>query len=147
MSVPKDLETILNNKDIAKDEFEQFWKPYNHSLKKIKESCEKINKYISVSIDNGTLNSLRISYDTTHCRHKNYYGWDTLDVVYISNTEDGLLNVVKKHPVIYWKNTLGINSSSLIRLPCNDGSIKEIVTHLEEFITEVENIDKQETEQ
>ena len=111
------------------------------------EGKEKINKYTSVSIDNGTPNSLRISYDTTHCRHKNSYDQDTLDVVYISNTEDGLLNVVKKTPVIYYRSSLGINSSSLIRLPCNDESVEEIVTHVKEFITKVENIDKQETEQ
>lgn len=147
MSVPKDLETILNNKDIAKDEFEQFWKPYNHTLKKIKESCENINKYISVRVRSETLDSLDVRYDTTHCKHKNQYGWDKLDVVYISNTEDGLLNVVKKNPVIHWKNMLGTNSSSLIRLPCNDESVEEIVTHIQGFITKIEDIDKQETEQ
>lgn len=147
MSVPKDLETILNNKDIAKDEFEQFWKPYNHSLKKIKESCENINKYISVQIDNnGPLNSLDVSYDTTHCRHKNSLGQETLGVVHVGKTEDGLLYVIKRHPVIHWGNTLGTNSNG-VTLPCTDDSVKEIVNHIKEFITKIEDIDKQETEQ
>lgn len=147
MSVPKDLQTIVNNKDIAKDEFEHFWKPYNNILKKIKESCGKINKYISVRVINRTLDSLEVRYDTTHCKHKNYYGRDTLEAISVSNTQDGLLNVFKKHPAKFWGNTLGTDSGPLIKLPCNDESVKEIVTHVEEFITEVENIDKQETEQ
>lgn len=147
MSVPKDLETIVNNKDIAKDEFEHFWKPYNNTLKKIKESCENINKYISVRVNNGTLDSMVVRYDTTHCKHKNHYGWDTLDVVSISNTDDGLLRVLKEDPIVFWGKTLRTTSSGLIKLPCNDDSIKEIVTHVEEFITKIEDIDKQETEQ
>jgi hypothetical protein len=147
MSVPKDVETIVKNKDIAAVEYKQYWKPYNECIEKIKEAVDKIDPYITATTIRNDLPSLDIKYNTTHCDHDNDYGWEYIYVASIYPNEKGQLKFLKKWPKLTsWRAEFRTQDKELVTLDCDDSAVDTVVRHVRSFVAAAEELDKQEME-
>ena len=146
MSVPKDVETIVKNKDIAAVEYKQYWKPYNECIEKIKEAVDKIDPYITATVNKDDQPCISIRYNTTHCDHSNYYGREYIDVASIY-PKKGQPQLEKYVPELAdWGSAFRNRYIELVTLDCDDSVVDTVVRHVRSFVAAAEELDKQEME-
>lgn len=147
MSVPKDVETLVNNKDIAAVEYEKYWEPYKECIEKMRHELNNISSYITVITSKDDLPSLNIKYDTTHCKHNNYYGWENVNVAHVYKTEKGQVKISGDWPKLSgwsWSSEFKTEEKQPVIMNCDDSAVHHLVKHVKDFVEAAEELDKEE---